>query len=316
MLSNAVMSTRLSIQWNPTPDSKPPPEETLTMVLTSPGELFVDIRSWLNPTPAQKKFPLEWAFAGSEIELPDVDGKKVIQFNHQFFDSVYIQEYTTWSKNYNHLAKQKQKQQQLHHQTHKLAVDDSTAELDLPPMPDRSSIPLDIGYFSSFPDGRRLETGSMANPATGKVEPYEEIWVSVDPITSKPDAYRLAGSVQNSVFPYSDDELEADAKLKSKKSLDCYVFDISPAHTDKYEGRLIKLGNWLQGVFWDKSNFESPISVIRAWFDDKKGNWVRLIEVGIECEKFPLFDFEEGIGRVGEKVIVEGVHWECVECWF
>ncbi|GME80305.1 unnamed protein product [Ambrosiozyma monospora] len=99
-------STRLSIHWPQSEGVSPPSEKTSTLVLTSPEGRFVDIRpllhheAGLNSTSIKTitEYPFEWAFAGHEIDHGkvdvEIDGKltKVakIEFDHKFFDDVFI----------------------------------------------------------------------------------------------------------------------------------------------------------------------------------------------------------------------------------
>ncbi|KAJ9129642.1 hypothetical protein NKR19_g10267, partial [Coniochaeta hoffmannii] len=64
----ADVSIRTSIQWKPDPPSEP----TSTLVLTSPGRHFVDVRILL---PLDSSLPLspeklDWAFAGTSTSTP------------------------------------------------------------------------------------------------------------------------------------------------------------------------------------------------------------------------------------------------------
>lgn len=44
----------------------------------------------------------------------------------------------------------------------------------------------DEGNFVLLPTGQTLESGSMLNPATGRVQPYEEVWSGVDVLPGEP----------------------------------------------------------------------------------------------------------------------------------
>ena len=88
------VSTRLSIYW-PESQVEKRPEETDTIVLTTPSGKYVDIRSYksqvLLSDKSLKKFPFEWAFAGNE--LPVKNHPSQVEFSHDFFDSSFILKY-------------------------------------------------------------------------------------------------------------------------------------------------------------------------------------------------------------------------------
>ncbi|KAI1495608.1 hypothetical protein F5X99DRAFT_402938 [Biscogniauxia marginata] len=132
------ISIRESIRWLPEPASEP----TSTVVLTSPGRRFVDVRL-LRPSPdkgaigeTEGELPisrLDWAFAGySHSETRN--GTKHCFWRH-FVDS------------------------------RSGDPDEVTDEGDMFPRE----------------DGLTLETGRMVNPATGRETDYEEVWADIDP---------------------------------------------------------------------------------------------------------------------------------------
>ncbi|KAI0603119.1 hypothetical protein F4775DRAFT_587647 [Biscogniauxia sp. FL1348] len=136
----ASISIRESIRWLPDPASEP----TSTVVLTSPGRRFVDIRILRSkPGTAETseeifgEVPLsgvDWAFAGfSQSERRD-DGSRHCVWRH-FVDS-------------------------------RSGIADGVA---------------DEGDMFPRADGRQLETGRMVNPATGRETDYEEVWAGVEP---------------------------------------------------------------------------------------------------------------------------------------
>lgn len=74
------VSTRHSIQWADGEECEP----TITVVITSPNGLFVDVREL-------KTGGFDWFFAGHEIEHESRhESKQVIEFNHDFLDSQFI----------------------------------------------------------------------------------------------------------------------------------------------------------------------------------------------------------------------------------
>ncbi|RKU39758.1 hypothetical protein DL546_000387 [Coniochaeta pulveracea] len=137
------ISLRKSIRWLPAEASEP----TSTLVLTSSGNRFVDIR-FLLPLPTDqpndpRKRPdgtypsssLDWAFAGISTSTPA---------------SPQGQKHSVWT----HLIDSRH-------------VDTSNVR--------------DEGDMVTLPDGTTFETGAMVNPATGLKTDYEEIWETVEP---------------------------------------------------------------------------------------------------------------------------------------
>ncbi|KAI7781117.1 hypothetical protein LA080_015237 [Diaporthe eres] len=142
------ISIRKHIRW----DVEPPSEPTSTLVLTSPGRRFVDIRvlTASSPDPAPDPEPghesfgtltrdrLDWAFAGtsSSNKVSRADGSETTHsvFNH-------------W-------------------------IDSRTTEPQLV---------RDEGDMVPCPGGLALEVGSMVNPATGRMTAYEELWLDKVP---------------------------------------------------------------------------------------------------------------------------------------
>ncbi|KAI0016686.1 hypothetical protein F4780DRAFT_797552 [Xylariomycetidae sp. FL0641] len=138
----ASISIRKSIRWLPEPASEP----TSTLVLTSPGRRFVDIRVLLptttstEPTEASKETAppqplsnLDWAFGGtsSSAPLPHQPG------SHR----------SVWT----HLVDSR------------TALDPATRVRDEADMTPQA-------------DGTALEAGRTAHPATGREAAYEEVW--------------------------------------------------------------------------------------------------------------------------------------------
>ncbi|CDK28320.1 unnamed protein product [Kuraishia capsulata CBS 1993] len=141
----SVMSVRISIQWPPAEAN----EETTTMVLTTPGAHYVDLRPLKN---SLSVFPYQWnwAMAGEEVVIAENE----IEFSHEFFNSMSI----------------------IKMQENKLKDIDEKVEMG----------GRDIGKFQSLESGDRREDGVMVNPDTGLEQPYIEIWRSLNPNTSTP----------------------------------------------------------------------------------------------------------------------------------
>ncbi|KAI0395324.1 hypothetical protein F5Y17DRAFT_203729 [Xylariaceae sp. FL0594] len=151
------ISLRESIQW--LPDDASPSEPTSTIVLTSPGCRFVDIRVLKQQhQPSHTHTPsaaLDWAFAGFSTSTPLPGGGR----------------HSTWR----HVIDSR----------HPFPVD-VVDKGDIYPLPFPSPHPPlpqtdDDGNGSVE---RTLEKGRMLNPATGKVTAYEEVWLDYDTSTS------------------------------------------------------------------------------------------------------------------------------------
>lgn len=142
--SMGSISVRKHIRWGSEPSSEP----TSTLVLTSPGRRFVDIRVLTAASPGlgldtetgHESFGtltrdrLDWAFAGtsSSTTVSRADGSEATHsvFNH-------------W-------------------------IDSRTTEPQLV---------RDEGDMVPCPGGLALEVGTMVNPATGRMTEYEELWL-------------------------------------------------------------------------------------------------------------------------------------------
>ncbi|GME73535.1 unnamed protein product [[Candida] boidinii] len=264
------ISTRESIQWLPDEAG----ERSITVVLSSPGSRFVDLRPVIPSivTPEESEFPFEWAFAGYERVLKG--DYSIMEFTHDFFDSSYIYKYQLFNKN---LLSEK---------------------------PLLEDISADIGYFETIGIGRRRETGKMANSANGdKITDYVEIWQSLNPIKFTPTEKAI---------------LHEDTE-EGTTEYGCYVYDIvGDDNKELYEGRVIRVGNWIQGLVWDKSDKTSkvPISAIRLWFDKSKGNWVDVHSFGNlkSFENFPIFNDFKIVNVNSEFTTSDGnITWTCVE---
>ncbi|KAK6459729.1 uncharacterized protein RJT20DRAFT_132847 [Scheffersomyces xylosifermentans] len=148
----------------------------------------------------------------------------------------------------------------------------------------------DVGDFSIIEGSEdRKETGVMVNPDTNKVQNYVEIWRSLDPI----------GHTPTSEVREPKNEIEH-----------IEVYALETVNSDKYLGKVLRLGNWVQGILYDKSNEDVPIHVIRAFYNLQEKTWESLIEYG-NVEWFP-FPFQ---GKLGDVVDIEGsdIQWKCIE---
>ncbi|OIW25695.1 hypothetical protein CONLIGDRAFT_708394 [Coniochaeta ligniaria NRRL 30616] len=142
----ADISLRESIRW--LPDS--PSEPTSTVVLTSPDKHFVDVRILLpldHPQGILTKDQLDWAFAGRSESAP----REMEAEANDNGERIRCGTHSVW----------------------KHWVDSRTREAEGV---------VDEGDMVDLPGGRTLETGSMVNPATGRVTGYEEVWGSGAPL--------------------------------------------------------------------------------------------------------------------------------------
>ncbi|KAK7753478.1 hypothetical protein SLS62_004553 [Diatrype stigma] len=146
------ISIREYIRWLPSP----PSENTSTLVLTSPGRRYVDIRMLL-PPPGTKTTneggsadesdeTIEWAFAGTSSSEIRANGIKHSTWRH-FVDS--------------------------------RTRDDAEGVVDEADMFPAPPLPSDEGGSGS---DRTLEKGRMVNPDTGLETDYEEMWRDVEPV--------------------------------------------------------------------------------------------------------------------------------------
>jgi hypothetical protein len=113
-----------------------------TLVLTTAGKHYVDIRIFLPENPSSPSIPtspllpisrLEWGFAGTALSTPSSDTKPA---------------HTIWT-----------------HWVDSKSIEEVRDEGDMHPQP----------------NGEVLEYGEMVNPVKDKVEKYEECWVDLEP---------------------------------------------------------------------------------------------------------------------------------------
>ncbi|RYP34774.1 hypothetical protein DL767_004111 [Monosporascus sp. MG133] len=232
----ASISTREHIRWLP----GPPEENTSTVVLTSPGRRFVDIRILLRPgsTGAHVSSPdgdasaetttttgrvgdqspptatlspsdVDWAFAGySRSSEPREDGSR----------------HAAW-----------------------LHVVDSR----MPDHPER--VVVDEADVYPYGDGdgrsRTIERGRMPNPDTGVVTDYEELWVDVEP--------------------------QAAASSPAEKAR-CVVLELGGDHgIAGTRGMVVCLGRRCQGVVRAGAEF-----ALEQWVWEEQSGWRRENHVG------------------------------------
>ncbi|KAM9938685.1 hypothetical protein OXX80_001819 [Metschnikowia pulcherrima] len=128
----------------------------------------------------------------------------------------------------------------------------------------------DVGAFWPIEGSEdRKETGAMAHPNTGKTTEYVEIWRSLNPNLTSVDKEVREGHDEKGAATHEDAAPVATYDLKTKGFI----------------GRIIRLGNWVQGVIYEENETEFPISVVRKFRDANSGKWMDLITYG--KHKFP-----------------------------
>lgn len=155
----------------------------------------------------------------------------------------------------------------------------------------KSNTPLkfglpDIGEFSSIANTQdRKEVGKMVNPATGQLQDYIEIWRSLDPVNNSP--YK---------------EIRED----KTKNYPIFTLIIDNNH---YQGKLIRLGNWIQGLIFNKSydNKNQPLHVIQC-YQQEKNHWINLVNYG-SSNLFPI-TFS---GSINDTIESDNLVWTCIE---
>jgi len=239
-----MLSTRVSIQWPPEPAG----EDTKTIVITTPDNHFVDLRAYIDHYPyrnqGSEEFENVFQWCSCGVERPIANSSK-IEFCQEI-NSIAI-----WKS---------------------IRANESLA----PPEPD-------IGDFSSIPNSEdRKEVGTMTNSASGKRQPYVEIWRSLDP---------------------NENSLEHEVRQSSHTTVNkVFTLVVSSAG---YTGKLVRVGNWAQGIIYDKSNKERPLHVIQSHL---KGSWSTLLAYGA-IELFPVsFD-----GCINDTVRISHLEWKCIE---
>lgn len=131
----------------------------------------------------------------------------------------------------------------------------------------------DEGDNYTLPNGLVLEKGSMVNPVTGKVTPYEEVW--------------------------------EDVEVEVIKQVLCVVVQL---HDDsrKARGMVVRVGQFCQGIL----RVGSEVSVER--WEWKEGSWeirVRMGTMGLPC----IMGMEPGDLKVGRTISRAQGDWTVME---
>ncbi|KAF4552281.1 Hypothetical protein D9617_10g072620 [Elsinoe fawcettii] len=232
-----------------------PTEPTSTLVLTSSSRRFIDIRINL-PKPDEPDLPneggplsrLQWAFAGtSHTSLRPSSDPTIAPTLH-----------CTW-----------------HHW------------IDSHAPPCRDDEVKDSGDLFPQPDGRSLETGTMLNPATGKVEAYEEMW--------------------------SDGHVTPIGKEEGKRAVILDLREVDAGGREWAKGMVVRVGKWVQGIVKvvREGGGEGMVEVsCERWEYAEKG-WERRVKIGrlwLPC----AITWEEGV-RVGKEVRYGDWNWVVME---
>lgn len=195
----ASISLRQSIAWLPAPHSEP----TSTVVLTSPQRRFVDVRITLPP--------------GSHPPSM-VDGSFQIPAG-----ASHLQHGLDWA-----LAGTSSSTPVAGTNG---AVSDGVWRHWVDSRYEDADAQVDAGRNTEQADGSVLETGSMENPATGQVAPYEEVWRDIAPVSALP--WRKNAPV--SLLP------EEDRRPR------CIVLQLHDPETND-RGVAMLLGQFCQGI--------------------------------------------------------------------
>lgn len=140
----------------------------------------------------------------------------------------------------------------------------------------------DVGTFWKTDGLDRKETGHLINPETGLNQEYIEIWRSLSPNNHTP----------------SHEAREQD----QEDDPDVYVLQIN---LSSHHGQLIRTGNWVQGLLYDKNNHQMPLHVVRAFFNGD--HWEYLI-------KYSKYEFPIGFkGSPSDTITVGEMVWNCIE---
>lgn len=248
-----VLSTRISIEWVPN-DAE---ELTSTMVFSTEKGTFTDVRVFKDKYPYLKKpgqpEPVEQVFQFALLGWEeDIAGTNRMAFHTDVNLAEIVKSIRTGR-----------------------------------PLDECKAAP-DVGAFWAIENSEdRKETGSMENPATGRVTEYVEVWRSLNPEESSPTTEVREGHWKSG---------NSDQKVR-----EC-VYDTV---THGYIGRIVRLGNWVQGVLYDASEPKFPLSVMRRFYSENSKRWITLIDYG--KHEFPNFyqQWESG-GAAG------GIEWKQV----
>lgn len=199
-------------------------EPTSTLVLTSPGSKYLDIRILKPPTASDPALPneggpmsrLEWAFAGttrsSTVPAPGYSPQPT-HITHSIWEH-WVSSRVAWG----------------------------------------ATPAADEGDMYPQADGRTLELGTMVNPATGVLTPYEEMWRDVAAVATGADKVKY-----------------------------CVVITMDdPVH--RARGMVVRIGQWCQGLLkiGDETTVERWEYVAGETKEGEvaEGDWTRCVRLG------------------------------------
>ncbi|KAF2210571.1 hypothetical protein CERZMDRAFT_99188 [Cercospora zeae-maydis SCOH1-5] len=147
----------------------------------------------------------------------------------------------------------------------------------------------DSGVMTPMPDGRSLESGAMADPVTGKLVSYEEMWR----------------------------DIEASVCGEEHSGVKCVVLQMEcetdVEKEDRARGMVIRLGQFCQGVVRVGEAFALERWVWEDAAEKDVGGWRRQVRIGdlfLPCG--PVMEHFDRL-KVGGKITYEGFEWEVVE---
>ncbi|EMR68604.1 hypothetical protein UCREL1_4382 [Eutypa lata UCREL1] len=274
------ISIREYIRWLP----DPPSENTSTLVLTSPGRRFVDIRMLKTAKGGggggeKEETEIEWAFAGTSSSSEETRAETGALVKH-----------SVWR----HFVDSRTRDAES-------VVD----EADMFPHSEGGGGGGGGGDGDGDDDGgsHALEKGRMVNPDTGRETDYEEMWRDVEP--------RAVPSLSNG----SGDD-DDGGKIRS------LVLELRDDGAGR-RGLVVCLGRYCQGVVRDGDAFALEQWEWKEWKEGGEGGngggggggWARRRRVGAPALYLPCRDAIEKVTglEVGGRVERDGVGWTVVE---
>ncbi|KND86579.1 hypothetical protein TOPH_08786 [Tolypocladium ophioglossoides CBS 100239] len=238
------VSIRRSIRWLPASAG----ETTATLVLTSPQRRFVDLRI-VKPV----------AGLGAPLGDDDADELPLSRLDWAIAGTSSSSAVRTDGR-----GRQFTRSQWRHW------IDSTTA--------DAAGV-VDEGDMFAQADGSTLETGSMVNPATGRVAPYEEVW---------------------------DDDEAPTPPTATGRGVNCVVLDLDDGAR---RGRVVRLGRHCQGFVR-----AGEAIALERWEWAPGAGWRRTVRMGglaMPCREV-LRDDGRGL-EVGDAAGTGHAGWKVVE---
>ncbi|KAL2132255.1 hypothetical protein VTI74DRAFT_4050 [Chaetomium olivicolor] len=263
------ISIRRSIRWLPAEEGEP----TSTIVLSTPGHRFVDLRVFkpLPPlTQGYSELPLsqlDWAIAGLSVTVTD--------------DEIDEGGPGSWFNPEKGSAPGKWVQHNRWHHW----IDSRTSNAE--EVVDEGDI-----FECPFSPDLILERGRMVNPETGKMTDYEEVWRSEFPHrVPMRHAHDPTPDVECIALQWQGEEVgERDQRAVKR-------------------GLVVRVGRYCQGLLRDGDS----ITAIREEWDKHKQEWMTVVKIGKEKLPMTTATSFASDLCVGAKVTVAGRVWEVVE---